>query len=61
MAKAIISLDEQQIARLEMAVLDKDIDEAWKLLTEIRDKVRATQSTRCGIDKLRSYSKDVPA
>jgi hypothetical protein len=52
-AKAIITLDEQQVSRLEQIIIDRDIDDAWELLSEIRTKVRATQDTRCGIEKLR--------
>ncbi len=53
MAKAVITLDEQQVTRLEQIVIDKDVESAWELLAEIRTKVRATQDTRCGIEKLR--------
>ena len=53
MAKAVISLDDQQVARLEQAIIDRDEKEAWELLSEIRAKVKATQDTRCGIEKLR--------
>lgn len=53
MSKAIITLDEQQVSRLEQIIIDRDIDDAWELLGEIRAKVRATQDTRCGIEKLR--------
>jgi hypothetical protein len=53
MAKAIITLDEQQVTRLEQVLIDRDDKEAWKLLAEIRAKVKATQTTHCGIDKLR--------
>ena len=52
MAKAVITLDEQQVARLEQVVIDRDDEGAWELLTEIRDKVRAAQDTSCGIHKL---------
>lgn len=53
MPKAVITLDEQQIARLEQIVIDRDIEGAWELLGEIRNKVRATTDTRCGVEKLR--------
>jgi hypothetical protein len=53
MAKAVITLDEQQVSRLEQIIIDRDMDGAWELLAEIRTKVRATQDTRCGIEKLR--------
>ena len=53
MPKAVITLDENQVSRLEQIILDHDIDAAWALLTEIRTKVRAQQDTRCGIEKLR--------
>lgn len=53
MAKAVITLDEQQITKLEQVFIDRDIKGAWELLAEIRAKVRATQDTRCGIEKLR--------
>jgi hypothetical protein len=52
-AKAVITLDEQQVASLEQILIDRDMDGAWGLLAEIRAKVKATQDTRCGIDKLR--------
>jgi hypothetical protein len=53
MPKAVITLDEQQVTKLEQVLMDQDIKGAWELLAEIRDKVRATQDTRCGIEKLR--------
>jgi len=53
MAKAVITLDEQQVMRLEQVVIDQDKEGALKLLAEIREKVRATQTTCCDIDKLR--------
>jgi hypothetical protein len=53
MPKAVITLDEQQVARLEQAVIDHDEKVAWELLHEIRSKVKITQDTRCGLDKLR--------
>lgn len=53
MAKAVITLDEEEITKLEQVLMDRDIKGAWELLMEIRAKVRETQSTRCGIDKLR--------
>jgi hypothetical protein len=53
MPKAVITLDEQQVARLEQAVIDHDDKVAWEILHEIRAKVRATQDTRCGLEKLR--------
>lgn len=58
MAKVVISLDEQQITRLEQTIIDHDDDAAWELLHEIRAKVKATQETRCGIEKLRNYPAD---
>lgn len=53
MPKAVITLDEQQVTKLEQVLMDRDIKGAWELLTEIRVKVRITQDTRCGIEKLR--------
>ena len=53
MAKTIIALDEQQVARLEQVVIDRDIEGAWEILSEIRTKIRSTKDTRCGIEKLR--------
>jgi len=53
MAKVVITLDEHQVTRLEQVIIDRDGTGAWKLLAEIRAKVKATQTTRCGIDKLR--------
>jgi hypothetical protein len=52
-AKTIIALDEQQVTRLEQIVIDRDIEGAWELLSEIRTKVRSANDTRCGIEKLR--------
>jgi hypothetical protein len=53
MPKAVITLDEQQVTKLEQVVMDRDMKGAWELLAEIRAKVRITQDTRCGIEKLR--------
>jgi hypothetical protein len=52
-AKAVITIDEQHAAMLEQIFIDRDIEAAWEFLAEIRTKVRADQSTRCGIEKLR--------
>jgi hypothetical protein len=52
-AKAVIIINEQQAASLEQIIIDRDTDAAWEFLAEIRTKVRADQSTRCGIEKLR--------
>jgi hypothetical protein len=53
MAKAMVTLDEQQVTKLEQVLIDRDEKGAWELLAEIRAKVRAIQDTRCGIEKLR--------
>jgi hypothetical protein len=53
MPKAVITLDEQQVTRLEHVIIDRDQKAAWELLAEIRAKVKATQNTRCGVEKLR--------
>jgi len=53
MAKTVITLDEQQATRLEQILIDRDIEGAWELLSEIRAKVNSTRDTRCGIEKLR--------
>ena len=53
MLKAVITLDEQQVTRLEQAVIDHDEKTAWELLAEIRAKVKTTQNIRCGVEKLR--------
>ena len=53
MAKAVITLDEQHVTMLEQVIIDRDEKGAWELLAEIRAKIRATQDTRCGIEKLR--------
>jgi hypothetical protein len=53
MAKTVITLDEQQVTRLEQVLIDRDIEGAWELLTEIRVKVASMRDTRCGIEKLR--------
>jgi hypothetical protein len=53
MPKAVIILDEQQVARLEQVIIDRDEKVAWELLAELRAKVKATQNTQCGVEKLR--------
>jgi hypothetical protein len=53
MPKAVITLDEQQVTKLEQVLMDRDIKGARELLAEIRALVRPTQDTRCGIEKLR--------
>lgn len=53
MPKAVITLDEQQVTKLEQVLIDRDEKGAWELLAGIRAKVRATRDTRCGIEKLR--------
>ncbi|MCJ7515014.1 MAG: hypothetical protein MUO89_03460 [Dehalococcoidia bacterium] len=53
MPKAVITLDERQVTRLEQAIIDHDEKTAWELLAEIRAKVRATQNMQCGVEKLR--------
>ena len=53
MPKAVITLDEQQVTKLEQVIIDHDEKGAWELLAEIRMKVKATQDTRCGVEKLR--------
>jgi hypothetical protein len=53
MPKAVITLDEQQVTRLEQVIIDRDEKAAWELLAEIRAKVKATQNTQCGVEKLR--------
>jgi len=56
MPKAVIALDEQQVTKLEQVIIDRDEEGAWELLAEIRAKVKTTQDTRCGIDKLRKIA-----
>ena len=56
MPKAVITLDEQRVTRLEQVIIDHDEKGAWELLAELRAKARATQQTRCGIEKLRKDS-----
>ena len=53
MAKAVISLDEQQVTKLEQVLIHRDEKGAWELLAEIRAQVKGTQDKRCGIEKLR--------
>ncbi|MBC8276244.1 MAG: hypothetical protein H8E40_14920 [Chloroflexi bacterium] len=53
MPKAVITLEEPQVTKLEQVIIDRDEKGAWELLAEIRARVRATQDTRCGIEKLR--------
>jgi hypothetical protein len=53
MPKAVITLDERQVTRLEQVIIDRDQKAAWELLAEIRAKVKATQNTQCGVEKLR--------
>jgi len=60
MPKAVITLDEQQVDRLEQAVIDHDEKTAWELLREIRAKVKSAQNTACGIQKLRKEGGQKP-
>jgi hypothetical protein len=60
MPKAVVALNEQQVDRLEQAVIDHDEKTAWALLREIRAKVKAAQNTACGIDKLRRETDQRP-
>jgi hypothetical protein len=53
MPKAVITLDEQQVTKLEQAIIDHDEKAAWEFLAELRAKVKATQNTLCGVEKLR--------
>ena len=53
MPKAVVTLDEQQVDRLEQAVIDHDEKAAWELLHEIRAKVKVARNTNCGLEKLR--------
>ena len=53
MAKAVISLDENQVTRLEQVIIDHEEEGAWELLSEIRAQIKSAQDTRCGIEKLR--------
>ncbi len=55
MAKAVISLDENQVTRLEQVIIDHDEAGAFELLHAIRQKVRNYLDPRCGIEKLRNY------
>jgi hypothetical protein len=50
----VISLNEQQVTKLEQVIIDHDEDGAWELLNEIRSKVKAVNNTKCGIEKLRN-------
>jgi hypothetical protein len=51
--KTVITLDAQQVDRLEQVLMDRDIEGAWQLLAEIRTRVRGQNDTRCGVEKLR--------
>ena len=57
MATTVISLNEQEVARLEQVIMDEDEKGARELLTAIRAKVRAARDTSCGIEKLRKGTK----
>jgi len=52
--KAVITLDAQDVDRLEQVLMDRDIEAAWQLLAELRTLVRVQKDTRCGIGKLRT-------
>ena len=60
MPKATITLDEQQVDRLEQAVIDHDEVVAWELLHQIRNKIKSSGGTTCGIEKLRQDSGQKP-
>jgi hypothetical protein len=53
MTEAVVTLDEQQVTKLEQILIDRDAKGAWEPLAEIRAKVRTIQDTHCGIEKLR--------
>ena len=53
MAKVTITLDEEQVTRLEQVTIDRDGDGALKLLREIRRRVLESQA-RCDPTRLRS-------
>ena len=54
MPNTVITLNDQEITKLEQIIIDHDERGAWELLSEIRKKVRATNDTRCGVEKLRN-------
>ncbi len=56
MGKAVITLDAQDVDRLEQVLMDRDIEGAWLLLAMIRAKVRGQNDICCGIEKLRKLS-----
>jgi hypothetical protein len=56
MSNTVISLNDQEITRLEQVIIDHDDKGAWELLTEIRKKVKAAKDTKCGVEKLRNLN-----
>ncbi len=53
MAKVTITLDEEQVTRLEQVTMDRDGEGALKLLREIRRRVLESQA-RCDPTRLRT-------
>ncbi|HAV10392.1 MAG TPA: hypothetical protein DCX22_02095 [Dehalococcoidia bacterium] len=51
----VITLDAQEVDRLEQVLMDRDIEGAWQLLAEIRIRVRRQKDIHCGIEKLRRW------
>jgi len=60
MASTVITLDERQTTLLEQVLMDRDIEGAWQLLAEIRAQVTASNTRRCGIEKLREETPSRP-
>ena len=54
MPKLTITLDEQQLSKLEQVVIDDDAEGALKLLKEIRRKLEADSRKQCDPVKLRA-------
>ncbi|MEW6142222.1 MAG: hypothetical protein AB1597_03570 [Chloroflexota bacterium] len=54
MAKVTVTLNEQQLTRLEQVVIDDDAEGALKLLKEIRRKLEADSRKQCDPVKLRA-------
>jgi len=54
MTKATITLDEQQLTRLEQVVIDDDAEGALKLVKEIRRKIDTDSRKQCDPVKLRA-------
>jgi hypothetical protein len=54
MTETVITLDKQQVIRLEQVVIDEDAEGALELVKDIRKKIAAGSLRQCDPGKLRA-------